>query len=493
MIRYITACFVSLMLLCDVLRAQSQSMTLSEAIVVARNQSVAALEAKHAFISVYWSYRAYKATFLPSLSIYGDLMNYDRSLTLLQSYQDGSFNYAATNNLRNSVGVRASQNLSLTGGSVSLYSDLNRLDQFGHDRSLTWYSQPITISYSQPLFAYNKFKWDKKIQPQEYEHGRRRYIESMEEITVNSVVAFFNLILERMRLDVAKFNYENTSEMYRIAKERLNIGTVTRDECLQLELRMLNDSISINEQQVKVREAQMAFNSVLGYSETQEIVPILEDALPDLMMDYDMVIDRALNNSIFGLNNEINLLNAESDIAKAKADRGVSMSVYARFGLSQKDNTFNGAYRNPLDQEIVGMTFNIPIFDWGLGRGKVQKAKAAQEVVKAQVQQAENDFRRVIFTAVGQFNNQRNQCQVSSRARHIASERLDLMVDKFRSGNATVTDLNTAQSENDTAIEKYVTDISNYWKYYYTLRQYTLYDFIKQSDIDVDVMEMVEE
>ena len=192
-------------------------------------------------------------------------------------------------------------------------------------------------------------------------------------------------------------------------------------------------------------------------------------------------------------NNEINLLNAESDLAKAKADRGVSMSVYARFGLSQKDNTFNGAYRNPLDQEVVGMTFNIPIFDWGLGRGKIQKAKAAQEAVKAQVQQAENDFRRVIFTAVGQFNNQRNQCQVSSRARHIASERLDLMVDKFRSGNATVTDLNTAQSENDTAIEKYVTDISNYWKYYYTLRQYTLYDFIKQSDIDVDVMEMVEE
>lgn len=69
-----------------------QTMTLSEAVSVARTQSVAALEAKHAFISVYWSYRAYKATFLPSLSIYGDLMNYDRSLTLLQSYQDGSFN-----------------------------------------------------------------------------------------------------------------------------------------------------------------------------------------------------------------------------------------------------------------------------------------------------------------------------------------------------------------------------------------------------------------
>ncbi len=41
--------------------------------------------------------------------------------------------------------------------------------------------------------------------------------------------------------------------MHDVARERLSLGSVTRDEYLQLELRMLNDSISINETMVAVR------------------------------------------------------------------------------------------------------------------------------------------------------------------------------------------------------------------------------------------------
>ena len=254
---------------------------------------------------------------------------------------------------------------------------------------------------------------------------------------------------------------------------------------------MLNDSISINETAVAVREAQMVLNSVLGYDESYEITPVLEENLPDVYMDYDLVMAKALENSTFNLDNEINLLNAEAAVAQAKASRGISMSLNARFGLSQTAPDFGGVYSDLLDQEVVGLSFSVPIFDWGLGKGKVQKAKAAQEVVRAQVQQSENDFRRQIFTAVGQFNNQRHQCSVSKRAMLIAQERYELMMEKFRSGKASVMELNTAQSENDTALQKYITDVSNFWEYYYTLRQYTLYDFIKGQDLDIDVNEMI--
>ena len=168
------------------------------------------------------------------------------------------------------------------------------------------------------------------------------------------------------------------------------------------------------------------------------------------------------------------------------------MSLNARFGLSQSGAGLPDVYRDLLNQEVVGLTFSVPIFDWGLGKGKVQKAKAAEEVVKAQNLQDENDFRRKIFTAVGQFNNQRQQCVASKRAMEIAAERYSLMMDKFRSGNATVTDLTNAQNDSDSALSKYVGDLSNYWNYYYTLRKLTLYDFLAGRDIDIDVKEMVE-
>lgn len=470
----------------------AQQMTMSEVISTARRQSVAALEARQEFISVYWAWRSYQASRLPSLHFYGDLMNYNRSLVLLQNYEDGTLRYASTNNLQNSLGLRIRQNITFTGGTLTAYSDLSRIDQFGMEKALTWYSQPVIISYTQPLFAYNEFKWEKLIEPKEYEKGRRAYIESMEQITIDAVEAYSTLLLARMNHEIARTNYENSVKMHDVARERLSLGSVTRDEYLQLELRMLNDSISINETMVTVRDAQMNLNSLLGYDESVEIEPVLPDNLPDVVMDYEMVLDRSLQNSTFSLGNEIDILNAQSAVAKAKADRGITMSLNARFGLSNTAPELPGAYKNPLDQEVAGLSFSVPIFDWGLGRGKVQKAKAAEAVVRAQVEQSENDYRRSIFTAVGQFNNQRRQCEVSRRAMNIASERNTLMMDKFRSGNATVTDLNTAQSENDSALQKYITDISNYWLYYHKLRQYSLYDFINGADIDVDPEEMME-
>ncbi len=468
-----------------------ERMTLSQAIHTARNQSVEALAARQSFISTYWAYRSYKASRLPSFYMYGNLMNFDRSLTLLQNPEDGSLKYVSSNNLQNSLGLEINQNITFTGGTLSVSSDLSRIDQFGNSKSLTWYSRPVTVSYYQPLFSYNQFKWDRKIEPKEYEKGKRDYLARMEALTINVVYAYHNLLLAKMNNSISQSNFENSGNMLQIAKERHQLGDVTKAEYLQLELRMLNDSIAINETAVAVREAQMSLNSILGYDESFEIEPDLEEQLPDIQMDYDLVMQKSLENSSFSLNNELSLLNAESNVAYAKASRGFSFALNARFGMSQTGPQFPQAYKDLLDQEVVGITFSIPIFDWGQGKGKVQKAKAAQEVVKAQVQQSENDYRRQMFTAVSQFNNQRQQCLVSRRAMLIANERYELTMHRFKEGNATVTDLNMAQTENDSACRQYISDLCNFWTYYYNLRQCTLYDFINGEDLEIDVKEMI--
>ncbi len=479
-----------LMLVVQILPAQT--LTMEEAVATARRQGVPAMEAKYNFVSSYWAWRSYKASRLPSIDLYGNIGSINRSLTLLQDYETGDVKYTITNNMQNSLGLSLTQNIPLTGGTVSIYSDLSRIDQYGANRSLTWYSQPVTATYSQPLFGYNKFKWNKLLSPKEYERARRVYVESMEKLSGEVVTAYFNLALAVMRGQVAENGLANTARMLSIARERMKLGSVKRDDCLQLELRVLNDSIAANENEVAVREARMALNSLLGFDESFEAIPVVGEELPDLVMDYDFVLSKALANSSFDIDNEIDILNAQSAVAQAKADRGITMLFHARFGLSKTDRELRKAYEGVVDQEVVGLSFRIPIFDWGTGRGKVQKAQAAEDVVRSQVEQERNDFRRRLFTAVGQFNNQRRQCWSSCRARDIAEERYTLVMDAFGRGESSVTDLNTARIEYDNAITQFVTDISNYWNYYYAIRQLTLYDFVAGTDIEVNPEELME-
>ena len=145
-------------------------LTLDEAIYAAQNQSIAAMVAKYTFLSSYWSFRSFQASRLPSLNLSGEVLSFDRSLRLLQDYDTGELRYLDNYNLQNTLGISIRQNIALTGGTLQLYSSLNRLDQFAPKETKSYYSQPITLSYTQPLFAYNKFKWNKKIAPKEYLH-----------------------------------------------------------------------------------------------------------------------------------------------------------------------------------------------------------------------------------------------------------------------------------------------------------------------------------
>lgn len=484
-------CSVFLYLHCS-LALRAQELSLQDAIAVARKSSVRAKEIKESYISDYWSWRAYRASRLPSVDIYGNLMNYDRSLTLLQSPENGVMYYVGSHNLRNSIGLRVSQNVVWTGGTVTLYTDLNRIDQFGTDVSYTWYARPVMLSYNQPLFAYNRFKWEKKLAPNEYERGKRAYIESMEQLSLDVVAAFFNLAQAQEEVSAARTNLVNTARLVGISKERLSLGTIAKDEYLQLQLKMLNDSLSVSECELKEAEARMSLGSVLGMGADMNLIRVsAESELLDVLVDYDEIVDVAIQNSRLSIDNEIKLLDAESVVEKAKAESGVSASLFATFGLSKSSSVLKDALFSPLDQEVLGLSFLIPVVDWGLGKGKIQKAKAAREVIIAQARQSEDNFKRSLFVAAGQFNMQRHQCEVSRRAMSIAIERYELTIEKYRDAEATVLDINTACSEKDAAIKRYYEDLKKYWEYYYSLRKDTLFDFAEGKNLDVDENEMI--
>lgn len=458
-------------------------LTLEETIRAAQEQSLDAMMAKYSFLSSYWSFRSFRASRLPSLNISGNLFALDRSMGLIQDYDSGELRYIENYNLQNNIGLSISQNIALTGGTLQLYSSLNRLDQFSPQDATSYYSQPLTLSYTQPLFAYNQFKWDKKIAPKEFERAKRVYIEAMEQVTAKAVRYYFSLLLSKTSYEIALKNYDNTCTLYAIAQERIKLGTITQDELLQLQLRMLNDSLTINTSSLQLREQQILFNSYLRYNDRVDVEPLLDRRIPVVDIDYVMVIEKALENSSFTIDNEIQMLTAESDVARARAERGATASFNARFGLSQTGDKFRTAYSNLLDQEVIGLSFSIPIFDWGMGKGRVRMARARSELVRSQIEQEEVDFRREIYTLLEQFHNQRNQCAVAERALEVAERRYSVAMENFRESKISVSDMNIAQSEKDQANQTFITALSDFWNCYYSLRARTLYDFITHTDI----------
>ena len=178
-------------------------------------------------------------------------------------------------------------------------------------------------------------------------------------------------------------------------------------------------------------------------------------------------------------------------MAQAKSEKGLQANLFAQFGLSQVAEEFGDVYQNPINQQRAELGLQIPILDWGLGRGQYRMAQSAQEVVRTQVQQSQIDFNENVFLQVMQFNLQDDQVDIAAKADAIADLRYEVTKQRFLIGKIDVLDLNVALEEKDVARRAFVQSLRNYWDYYYDLRGLTMYDWEKDVKLSEDVDELL--
>ena len=464
-------------------------LSLNDAIAIAKVKSTEAQLARFGFMGQYWNYRSYKAELLPSLNLSGGLLNYDRSFVEVRDPETGRISYVTNNSLSNDLTLSVDQNIPFLGGKLSLGSYLSRLDQFDY-KNTTYNSNPLTLNYTQPLRLYNSLKWRKKTAPLAYENSKRKYLESMQNITLKTTNYFFSVLSAQADYKKKVENYNDRKKLFEIAQKRYALGTTTQSEILQLELSLLNAEMEINTDILNLDIQRFNLCSYLGIKQHALIELIEPFDVPQIEINATVVLDKAYQNSSYLATNELKLLESRRALAEAKSAKGLQADFRANIGFSQSNDHLAGAYKHLRDREVVGVTFRMPIFDWGLSKGKVKMTQADLDITKVEIEQADLEFIQNIETKVIQFNNQTRQCEISIRAKTIAEERFAITKKRFENGTVTVTDLNTAQKEFDDARNQHIDQLRVFWSAYYELEKIALYDFIHKVDIGAEFDEI---
>ncbi len=455
-------------------------LTLPEVIELAREQSLMALMSRHQVRSSYWEYRTHLARFRPGLTLEATVPSLNNSMESV-TQPDGSEKFVTTSNMQTSLDLQMSQNIGLTGGRVFVTSQLQRNDNFGEEPPTTYLTYPVTIGFFQPINGYNSLKWDRKIEPLKYEEAKLDYINAMERVSQRAVGYFFDLTLAQINLEIAMKNFANNDTLYQIAKGRYQLGTIAENELLQMELSFLNSGTDMNEATIDLELRKSRLRSFLGFNERVSLELVLPREVPIIEMEYTRTLSEAKANNPEILNMERQLLEAERQVAQARSQKGIRADLFAQFGLSQVANDLPSAYQDPLNQQRVEVGVQVPILDWGLGRGQYRMAQSSQEVVRTNVQQSQIDFNENIFLQVMQFNLQDDQVVIASKADTIADKSYEVTKQRFLIGKIDVLQLKDALEEKDVARRGYVQALRNFWDYYYDLRGLTLYDW--QRDI----------
>lgn len=469
---------------------QAQTLTLNNAIRIAQENSLDAQIARFSYMSRYWQYRSFKAELLPSVNLGGTLANFNHSVVETRDYETGRVNQVNNNTMTNFLTLSLDQKIAATGGTISLQSYLYRLDQFDY-KEKTYNSQPLRISYTQSLRSFNSLKWEKKTAPVEYQIAERNYLSALQDVTLKVTSLFFSVLAAQSDYKQSLATVEDRERLYELSKSRLSLTTTTKSEVLQMELSLLNARMAVKKNKITLDEAMYDLFSYLRLTDYENADLLPPFTIPDIIVNADEVLQKALKNSSHSLDQKLQMLEAQKTLAQAKSNRGIQMTLSSEIGFSQTGTTFGAAYSNLKDNEIIGLSLSLPIFDWGVSKGRVKMAQAQLDVVKTQLEQSHLDYVQNLRKKVTQFNVQPVQCKDALRAQEIAVERYNITCKRYETGSVSVTELNTAQQEMESAKAQYIAQLSSFWNDYYTLQQETLYDWQNQKDLKVDFEKII--
>lgn len=469
-------------LLIGKLSAQQEPMnlTLTDAIRIAQQHSPEAQAARHTYRSAYWNYRFYKANYLPSLTLTSSPTFNEQINKITQP--DGTNLFIKQNQLSTDVSLTINQNIPLTGGNFFVKSSLTRLDEFEND-VIAYNTQPIVVGYQQTLLGYNSLKWDKRIEPVRFREVRKNYNEALELVASQACNLFFGLAAAQANLDIAASNYASADTLYRYAEGRYNIGTITENEMLQLEINKLSGETDMMNARIEVEDQMQTLRSFLGIQDDVDIRVIPDNEVPDFQVPMAEALQMAMQNSPEPEMYERLKLQSRSNLAYAKGNAGLKADLYVQFGLSQTGDKLRDSYRDPMNQYYASIGISLPILDWGRSKGQVRVARSNVDLVNTQAEQGMKDFELNVCKMVRQFNLQRQYVQVAAKADRTADRRYEVAKRLYILGKSTILDLNSATTEKDSARRNYISALRTYWSLYYGLRSMTGYDYEKNQKI----------
>jgi outer membrane protein TolC len=469
-----------------------QAITLDAALQLAQDNSIQSLLNKNEFLEAYWNYKMYRAEQLPFL--YLDMMpvSYDKSFMQIYNVVDDKDEFREMYKIGSSAGLYLTENIGLTGGRVSLSSNLYRVQNLFIENDISYSSIPFMISYHQPLFAHNEYKWDKLIEPKKYKQAKSELIQDLQDMNVETVHVFFIVVAAQNNVNMAEAEVAATDTLLRIGRSRQEIADINREDLLNLELNHSNARVKLLQYREELRKAKDQFRLFTGLAKNEDFTLLLPENPPSIELSPEdaLTLAHMYNPDIFGL--EIDRIEAQKNSDAAVKEYRFNIDMDVSFGLNQSGPDISRAYTNPLDRQLAIVSMQVPLLDWGRRKQAVSLAKSREEIVNAHSDLELQNTEQEIMSLAYQYALKDLETENTSKADSIANISYELTLLRFRNGEAGVIDLDNSQAKKDAARQQHLTTQEKFWTLFYQLQSATLFNLKTRKELDVDVERFVE-
>ncbi len=447
-------------------------MDKSFAIKTAKNQKDIAEE----------GFKFYKSLLKPTIGLQASLPGYSKTSTpVIQP--DGTISFTSIQQSNSNLSLFGTQVIAATGGTVFLNSDIQRFDDFSMN-SDQFNGSPIRLGINQPLFGFNPWKYRPQIENLLIEESGLQYNISVEEALGTATELYFNILIAKQNLEIAKTNQLVNEKLLTITEERLALGKVSKDEKLQLEIELNNAKLDVSQAGLQVQQAIASLYTYTSESTPSEAANFMTPIIGEqTIIDQNALLEQYKFNRPEILAFQRAKRQAEMDLAQVKTEFGLQANLQASIGLARGAENLKDIYTDPFTEQQFNIGVQVPILDWGKRKSAMKQVELREKDLDDEYEQQcliiENEIKQRIY----QFERLQSDIQLLKEIMEKAEERFTISNERYILGNIEITNLTLAQREKDQAKRNYINALQNYWVTYYELRALSGYDILTNKKI----------
>ena len=428
---------------------------------------------------------AYKSfpSMKPQLTFSTIPIQYSNNVVQRYSYEQDQTYYRTQNSLFSTGNLKFEQNIGFLGGTLFADTDLRFYKTFGTNSYQQFTSIPFRIGYSHNILGYNPFKWRKKIEPLKFQLACKRKLYELELVAIKAIKLYFDVALLTEEKKISEENLSNCEYLLKLGKEKHKLGRMTLLDLHEVELEHSKAQNNLMQVEIDFKISVEKLKRYLNLKENDTIMVCKPAYIPKIIIPKDFAIQLAIENATDLISSKRNILEKEQEIDKLKKQKVLESSFSVSLGWHQIDERFEKAYRSPLSEQLVSLSFAIPIVDYGKRKTAYQQAKTDREIASLYETQIRENIIQEMMDYTLTLPIQYDLIQSATKEYEIAMMAYEEAINLYKNGKANFSQVCNYRINKLSALKKYYTAIKEYCVIYYQIRSYSLYDFIKKEPI----------
>jgi len=268
--------------------------------------------------------------------------------------------------------------------------------------------------------------------------------QTIEQTVAQVLKTYYALSLQQAQLDITRANIELTKERLLRMQAQTKYGTGGQLETLQLEVDLRTDSALLRSQELQYDNNRRQLSRLLNrpgsavYAVESSVDLNTNLELGSLLGDM-----RSNNRTLDGLDQRIRL--AESDVVVQEAAFKPTLTGYANLNYAYLQDDASFLQVNRVVGPNVGVRLNVPIYDGGARRIRLEAATITRQQRELERTSAEDNLAVQLENAYATYRNSLYQWDVERSNLPLFERNLENLENNLELGLVTNTDVRTAQ------------------------------------------------